>query len=356
MNTVSESNKPMRVLITGGAGFFGLHMANKLANQGHHVELLDIAVFNTEEYPHGVKFHTGDVRDVRLLYRILEGMDAVIHAAAALPLWKAEDIFSTNREGTLRVLEAARQRNVARFVMISSTAVYGVPEKHPILEDDPRVGVGPYGISKIQAEQICERYREMGMHVTIIRPKTFIGVGRLGVFQILFDWVHNGNRIPMIGSGKNRYQLLEVEDLTDAVVLALTGPARAANDTFNVGARRFNTVREDMQALCDEAGNGARVLPTPAGPVKFALKVFNVLGLSPLYPWVYATADKDSFVSTEKIEKALGWNPAYSNAEALIRSYQWYLEHYREVEGASGVTHRVAWDQGILRVFRRILS
>jgi len=87
-----------------------------------------------------------------------------------------------------------------------------------------------------------------------------------------------------------------------------------------------------------------------------ALRVFEALHLSPLYPWVYATADKDSFVTTEKIEKALGWKAQFSNAEALIRSYQWYLEHYREIdEGVSGVTHRVAWDQGILRFFRRFL-
>jgi hypothetical protein len=199
-------------------------------------------------------------------------------------------------------------------------------------------------------------HREMGQHVAIIRPKTFIGTGRLGVFQILFDWVHNGNRIPIIGSGNNRYQLLEVEDLVDAVILALTAPAEAANETFNVGAKRFDTVKRDVQALCDFAGNGARVLPTPGGLVKGALRVFEMLKLSPLYAWVYATADKDSFVSTEKIEQALGWQPRYSNAEALIRSYKWYLEHFREVEGSSGVTHRVAWNQGILRVFRRLLS
>lgn len=346
----------MRVLITGGAGFFGFHMAHKLAAHGHQMVLLDIADFYKEEYPDGATFQTGDVRDVKLLYRLMDGVDAVVHAAAALPLWKPAEIMSVNIDGTRMVLEAARQRAIARVVYISSTAVYGVPEKHPIEERDPLVGVGPYGISKIEAEHICDRYRAMGQHVTIIRPKTFIGTARLGVFQILFDWVHNGNRIPIIGSGNNHYQLLEVEDLADAVLLALTGPAEAANDTFNVGAKRFDTVKRDVQALCDYAGSGARVLPTPSGPVKAALRLFNELRLSPLYPWVYATADKDSFVSTAKIERALGWEPHYSNAEALIRSYQWYLEHMHEVEGSSGVTHRVAWDQGILRVFRRMLA
>jgi nucleoside-diphosphate-sugar epimerase len=346
----------MHILITGGAGFLGLHLAHKLAEQGHTLTLLDVGKFYSEEYPGGVNMHTGDVRDVKLLYHLMHNVDGVIHAAAALPLWKPHQIFATNVDGTRMVLEAARQRNVPRLVYISSTAVYGVPEKHPIEEHDPMVGVGPYGESKIKAEQICERYREMGCHVCIIRPKTFIGTGRLGVFQILFDWVHNGNRIPIIGSGNNRYQLLEVEDLVDAVILALNGPADASNDTFNVGASRFGTVREDVQALCDYAGNGARVLPTPSGPVKGALRLFEAMNLSPLYAWVYATADKDSFVSTEKIERALGWQPRYSNAEALIRSYQWYLEHYHEIEGVSGITHRVAWDQGILRVFRRILA
>ncbi|NJP04637.1 MAG: NAD(P)-dependent oxidoreductase [Chloroflexaceae bacterium] len=345
----------MRILITGGAGFLGLHLAGQLARQGHQLVLLDIQDFVEDEYPEGVRCYRGDVRDVRLLYQLMEGVDAIVHAAAALPLWKAEEILSVNIDGTRMVMEAARQRGVARVVFISSTAVYGVPEKHPIEETDPLVGVGPYGISKITAERICERYREMGQQVTIIRPKTFVGTARLGVFQILFDWVRHGKRIPIIGSGRNRYQLLEVQDLVSAVALALTEPTEAANDTFNVGATHFQTVREDVQALCDFAGSGARVLSTPAGPIKAALRLFEAMKVSPLYPWVYATADKDSFVSVEKIQHALGWQPQFSNAEALIHSYRWYLDHYQEIEGVSGVTHRVAWDQGILGVFRRVL-
>lgn len=344
----------MHILITGGAGFLGLHLALKLSEQGHQLTLLDMSPIESDEYPGGIKSYTGDVRDVKLLYHLMHGVDAVVHAAAALPLWKPSDIFSTNVDGTQMVLEAARQQGVARFVFISSTAVYGVPEKHPIEENDPMVGVGPYGISKIQAEHICERYRAMGQHVCVLRPKTFIGTARLGVFQILYDWVHHGSRIPVIGPGTNRYQLLEVDDLVDAVSLALTASESASNATFNVGATRFQTVREDVQALCDYAGSGARVLGTPAAPIKTALRLFESLNLSPLYAWVYATADKDSFVSTERIQQALGWQPRYSNAEALIRSYQWYLEHLEEIQGVHGITHRVAWDQGILRVFRQV--
>ncbi|WP_448594476.1 NAD-dependent epimerase/dehydratase family protein [Thermoflexus hugenholtzii] len=345
----------MRVLITGGAGFFGFHMANKLIQHGHEVRLLDIADYIEEDYIGPVEFHKGDVRDRKAVDRVMRGVDAVIHAAAALPLWPRREIFSVNVEGTQTVLESAQAHGVPRVVFISSTAVYGIPRKHPIREDDPLQGVGPYGESKIHAERICQSFRERGLTVTVIRPKTFIGPGRLGVFQILFDWVERGKPIPIIGSGRNRYQLLDVDDLTEAIVLALTVPAEQANDTFNIGAERFGTVREDVQALCDHAGTGARVWPLPARPVKAALALFEALHLSPLYRWVYGTADKDSFVAIDRAKAKLGWRPRYSNAESLIRTYEWYRVHQAELAGKVGVTHRVAWDQGILRVIRDLL-
>jgi nucleoside-diphosphate-sugar epimerase len=344
-------------LITGGAGFLGYHLAYGIADRAANLTLVDVAPFVSQEYPNGCEFVQADVREAAAINQALasDRYDVMIHGAAALPLWKREDIYAVNVDGTRNVLEAALAHGVKRAVFISSTAVYGVPKKHPIEEGDPLVGVGPYGESKILAERVCEEYRSKGLCVAIIRPKTFIGTGRLGVFAILYDWVRSGVRIPVIGSGTNRYQLLEVEDLVEAVWLACTAPAEKANDTFNVGAKRFGTVQEDVGALCEYAGSGARVMSTPAWLVKVLLRFFEILKLSPLYKWVYGTADRDSFVSTEKIEETLGWSPRYSNAEALIRSYEWYLDHYAEVEQAVGITHRVAWKQGVLRLFKRLL-
>jgi nucleoside-diphosphate-sugar epimerase len=295
------------------------------------------------------------VRDQEALERIFQGADVVIAGAAALPLWPARDIYTINITGTVNTLRAARKNNVDRVVYISSTAVYGVPDHHPLYETDDLIGVGPYGKSKIRAEEMCVVAREKGMVVPVIRPKTFIGTGRLGVFQILYDWVESGKRIPVLGDGTNRYQLLEVEDLVNAIYLAATCPADKANETFNVGAREFRTVAEDVGAMCEYAGTGARVMTTPAGIIKPALALFEALKLSPLYKWVYGTADKDSFVSTDKIEQSLGWQPEYSNAQALIRSYQWYLDHKHELETGTGVTHRIAWDQGILKLFKKFM-
>ena len=220
---------------------------------------------------------------------------------------------------------------------------------------DEMVGVGPYGTTKILGENICREFREKGLCVPIIRPKTFIGTGRLGVFQILYDWVENGKRIPIIGNGRNKYQLLEVGDLVEAIYLMLVEDSKKVNDVFNVGAKEYYTVNHDVGKLCKNAKNGARVFRTPPKILKFFLKIFERLGISPLYEWVYGTADKDSFVSTDKIQK-LGWNPKYSNSEALIRSYNWYLENKVDADAkGTGVTHRVAWSQGILGFAKKFM-
>jgi nucleoside-diphosphate-sugar epimerase len=344
----------MRLAITGGAGFLGLHLCSNLAPKLEDVLVLDIAPIDPQEYPQNVRYENVDVRDLPRLRKALTGMDAVIHATAALPLWKDADIFSTNVDGTRNTLQAAVDNRIPRVVFVSSTAVYGVPEKHPIYEDDPLVGVGAYGESKIQAEKICAEYRAQGLCVPVVRPKTFIGPARLGVFQILYDWVQCGKHIPMIGNANNRYQLLEVDDLVQAIDLMLTLPNDRVNDVFNVGAVEFGTVRQSLGALCQYAASGSQILPVPSWLVKPVLGLFWRLHVSPLYPWVYATADKDSFVSSEKAQSQLGWKPRYSNAEALIRSYQWYLDHAGEI-AHEGVTHRVAWKQGILALVKRFM-
>ncbi len=345
-------------LITGGAGFLGFHLSNAFASRVGKILALDIAPFDPREFPKGTSFLPIDTRDKSGIERIFKEnpVDVVIHAAAALPLAKKQVIHAVNVGGTRNILEAARAGGTRRVVFIGSTAVYGVPDKHPLFEDDPLIGVGSYGKTKIEGERLCGEYRERGLCVPVLRPKTFVGTGRLGVFQILYDWVESGCRIPMIGSGRNRYQLLEVDDLVEAIYLCGTAEERLVNDTFNVGAREFKTVQEDLEALCTMAQSGARPMATAAWMVKPALALFEGLGLSPLYKWVYGTADKDSFVSTEKIVQKLGWKPQYSNAQALIRSYQSYLENKAESDSATGLTHRVAWSQGILKFFKWALK
>jgi nucleoside-diphosphate-sugar epimerase len=238
---------------------------------------------------------------------------------------------------------------VPRVVHISSTAVYGIPDHHPLYEDDRLEGVGPYGEAKIAAERLCLDAREAGLCVPILRPKSFVGPERLGVFALLYDFARTGHHFPIIGSGKNRYQLLDVADLCDTIYAAATLDKDVANDTFNVGAAEFRTLREDFQAVLDEAGHGKKVVPLPiVTPMIWTLRALEAVHLSPLYKWVYETVAKDSFVSIEKAQRALGFAPKYSTAEALVRNYRWYVANLGQFEGASGVSHRVPWKQGAL--------
>jgi nucleoside-diphosphate-sugar epimerase len=124
------------------------------------------------------------------------------------------------------------------------------------------------------------------------------------------------------------------------------------NDTFNIGAKEFGTPRSDFQAVLDVAGHGKRIIAIPEGPAIFVLRLLESVGLSPLYKWVYETFGKESFVSIEKAERVLGYAPQYSNQQALIRNYEWYLTNLEKIEKQSGLSHRVPWKQGILKLVK----
>lgn len=339
----------MTFFITGGAGFLGISLVRHLLERGHSVISYDIAPF---EYPERGRIAEvrGDIRDYESLKAAMAGADIVVHTAAALPLYSAEDIRSTDIDGTRNVLRAAKEQGVKRMIHVSSTAVYGIPDHHPLREDDTLDGVGEYGKAKIAAEELCLQFRNEGMCVPIVRPKSFIGPERLGVFALFYDWAADGHGFPMIGWGNNRYQLLDVEDLCDAIYLCATLPEGQVNDTFNIGAKEFTTMKEDYQAVLDRAGFGKKIKGFPAAPMIWTLRVLEALNLSPLYKWVYETASKDSFVSIEKAERQLGYSPKFSNKEALVRNYEWYLAHRADFAHASGVSHRVPWKQGALSI------
>jgi nucleoside-diphosphate-sugar epimerase len=342
----------MKIYITGISGFLSINLVRYLLERGYdQLSGIDLVDFDYPERDR-IEFLQGDIRSAEDVRNSMAGADIVIHTAAALPLYTPEEIYSTDVEGTRRLLQQAQEYGVQRFIHISSTAVYGVPDHHPLYEFDPMVGVGPYGMAKIQAEQECEAFRQKGMCVPILRPKSFVGPERLGVFAIFYEWASEGKNFPMIGSGDNRYQLLDVEDLCAAILACMTLDENRVNDTFNIGAAEYTTMKQDYQAVLDEAGFGKRIVPFPAGPVILVLKGLEALKLSPLYPWIYETASKDSFVSIDKAQQVLGFQPQYSNQQAMLRNYRWYLAHKDKLTGGSGVTHRVPWKQSALKLVK----
>jgi nucleoside-diphosphate-sugar epimerase len=338
-----------RVVVTGGAGVLGGSLAGHLAGTGHDVVSVDLREPAGAE--NGWRHHTGDIRDGELMARLMAGADAVVHCAGALPSYPAEQIRDVIAGGTKSVLGAARQAGVGRVVHISSTAVYGLPKLVPTPEDHPRQPVDVYGHAKTAAELAAERLRADGMCVTIVRPKTFLGPGRLGLFAMLFEWADEGRGFPVLGDGRVRIQMLAIEDLVAGVAGVLSAPEDAANDTYNFAAAEFATLREDFQAVLDAAGHGRRVVSLPAGPAVGVLRLLERTRLSPVYGRLVSKLLADSYVSIEKARERLGFRPRLSNRDAILRTYSWWRENRANgAAGRRGRTSHDAWRQGALSV------
>ncbi|MGW4161707.1 NAD-dependent epimerase/dehydratase family protein [Streptomyces sp. NPDC004788] len=342
-----------RAVVTGGAGMLGSTLVRRLLADGHQVHCVDLRAPGTahENLTHTVS----DVRDEVTMKRVTDGADVVVHCAAALPSYPADTIRSVIVGGTEAVLGAAAANAVPRVVHISSTAVYGLPKVVPTPEEYPREPVDTYSAAKAEAEEVAERFRGGDMCVPILRPKTFLGPGRMGLFAMLFEWAEEGRNFPVLGRGDVRIQMFDVDDLVDAVVTAMHAPAERADDTFNLGATDFGTLREDFQAVLDAAGHGKRVRSLPARPALAALSLLQRSGLSPVYGRLLHKLLDDSFVSTDKARDVLGFRPRHSNQDAILRTYAWWREQQaqarqstRPAKKSEGVTSVEPWRQGAL--------
>lgn len=341
-----------RVLITGGSGFLGCHLARKLLQLQYKVTLLDIAPLDAKDLVGKVQIVRADIRNKKKISEVIRGYDYLVHAAAALPILRSKGIiFSINVDGTRNVLEACKENKVKRVIFISTTAVYGVPKQLPETEASPITPIGYYGQSKVLAEQICKEFIKQGLSITIFRPKTFLGTERLGVFALWFEAIYTGKRVFILGSGKNKYQLLAVSDLVNVIAKALTSSVE--NEVFNVGAKEFSTWRKDLGAVIKHDRSTAKITSIPVFPSEWILAVLETLHLSPLAAWHYKTIHVPSYVSTAKVEKMLHWTPKKSNVDLLLESYIWYKNNRKQILAKKGNTHRVGWNFQLLNLFRR---
>ncbi|MEN9407221.1 MAG: hypothetical protein RLZZ455_437 [Candidatus Parcubacteria bacterium] len=341
------------VLITGGVGFLGVHLARMFLKENFSVTLLDIAPLDAKDLINKVTVIKADIRDKNKLTKALHRQTYVVHAAAALPIQRTrEAIYSTNIDGTRNVLEAALENKVKRLVFISSTAVYGVPKHLPETETAPIDPIGYYGASKIEGEKLCLEFQKKGLEVNILRPKSFLGPERLGVFELWFEAIYTGRRVFILGKGNNKYQLLAVSDVAKGVLKALT--AKASGEVFNIGAKRYGTWREDLGYVIRKQHSSSKITSIPTLPAQLALMLLEWLNLSPLSAWHYKTMPVPSYVSTEKAEKILGWRAQKSNQELLTESYEWYKLHRKDVINKVGKTHRVGWNFKLLNLISRL--
>ena len=268
-------------LVTGGSGYFGSLLVQRLLAAGHHVRVLDLN--DVDDRPSSVEFVRGDIRNPQTVARAVDGVDVVFNNVAQVPLAKDEELLRTvNVDGTMLLLSACRAAGVSKVVHTSSSAVFGVPRTNPVLPSTVPSPVEAYGHAKLAAEWACLDAVRNGLDVTIVRPRTILGHGRLGIFGILFDWVADGADIFVLGDGSNRYQFVHADDLADVCLLA---GLKAGPDVFNAGTDRFGTMRQSLEALCAHAGTGSKVRSLPAGPAALGMKAAAGLHVAPFAPY-----------------------------------------------------------------------
>jgi len=341
------------VLITGGVGFLGVHLSRKFLKEGWEVTLFDLAPLDAKDILNKVTLVQGDIRRPANVEKAFTGVTHVVHAAAALPIQRTKQkIFSVNVEGTRNVLAAAHNHNVKRLVFISTTAVYGVPKHLPETEESPLDPIGYYGESKVAAENLCSEYMQKGLSINILRPKTFLGPERLGVFSLWFEAIYSGHRIFILGKGNNKYQLLAVSDVADAVYKATT--SEVGGEIFNIGAKEFQTWRKDLKFVIKSDKSQSKITGLPVLPTQLILQGLELLRLSPLAAWHYKTMPVPSYVSIEKAERILAWHPKKSNRDLLLESYLWYKRHRNKIQNRTGDTHRVSWNFRILNLVSKL--
>ncbi|MCP3999430.1 MAG: NAD-dependent epimerase/dehydratase family protein [Gammaproteobacteria bacterium] len=339
-------------VVTGGSGYFGNLLVAQLLDRGERVRVFDI--LDADDRLPEVEFLQGDIRDKRAVANAVQGADIVHHNVAMVPLAKDKGAFwSVNSNGTLNLLEACHSNKIKKVVYTSSSAVFGVPEQLPIDEYVTPRPAEAYGKAKLAGEEMCWRFANEGLDVSIIRPRTIMGHGRLGIMQMLFDWIREGRNVPVFDGGHNKYQFVHADDLAAACILSSERPEPRV---YNIGADCFGTMRETLQALVNHAQTGSRVKSVPSAPAVAAMKLTSAIGLSPLGAYHSLMYGQDMYFDGTRAHEELGWSARYSNEQMFCESYDWYLKHRDEVLAQKDASHhRSAVKQGVLNLFSRIL-
>lgn len=345
----------MKHFITGGSGFFGLHLIDRLLREKQDIVVYDLAELDGEYRERGVQYVQGNILDKQKLQEAMKGCDVIHHNAAVLPVSRSGKAFRTvNVDGTRNVLEAARANGVRKVLFVSTSSVYGTKTVLPVTEETELHPLGAYGWSKYEAEQVVKDVRNThDLDISIVRPRTIIGTGRMGIFGILFDWIEHGKRIYIIGRGDNLYQFLSAPDLAEGCWLIASKPCR--NEDFIFGASEYGTVKHDLEALIRHAGTASKVQSTNAFIVRNILRIVDWMKISPLVDWHYKTPHKPFYFDSTKAKTMLGWEPKRGNVSMLTETYDWYMENREKLnKQKKGTTHRKTVKQGVLKLLRAI--
>ncbi|QKG85680.1 SDR family oxidoreductase [Kroppenstedtia pulmonis] len=309
----------MKVLVTGGAGFIGSHIVERLLVQGHQVVVVDnLTTGNETHLSSKVSFYRLNIQDEALMdVFAAEKPDAVIHQAGQSsmprsmedPIWDAE----TNIIGTIRLLEGARRYGVKKMVYASSAAVYGNPQYLPIDESHPTAPLSPYGISKWTPEMYLRNYGELyGLSWTVLRYANVYGTrqvshGEGAVISIFIDQLLKGEPLTIDGDGEQTRDYIYVEDVARANIAALV---HGDGEILNIGTGQSTSINQLIQAFESILGRTVK-------------KVYGASRPGDI---------RDSYFDNNRAIQMLDWRPSVLLQDGLKRTY----EYYRGIHAKNG--------------------
>ena len=309
----------MNCIVTGGSGYLGSALINHLLSKSLNIKNFDKV--NNKNI--NVQFEKGDITNLERLLEVTKNIDIIYHCVAKVPITKnKKDFKSVNLTGTENILKAALHNKVKKVIYISSSAVFGIPKKTPILEDDERKPIEAYGTSKKDGEDLCFKYMEQGLDITIIRPRTILGSDRLGIFSILFDWISENKNVPVMNNGQNLYQFIDIRDLNEAIYKS---SLLKGSNVFNIGAEKFSTIFNILSSCIVNANSKSKIKNIDNN---FLFKMANIISktnLIPLQDYHFKVYGKSVFFDITKSKTVLNWSPKFSNNESIINSYQNFI-------------------------------
>jgi UDP-glucose 4-epimerase len=316
----------MKVLLTGGTGFFGSILKKYWSEKDIQYINFDIFI-DPADSKKGIMFQ-GDLckpENIQECFQRHGPFDAVVHVAAQLAhnVQSKELLWESNVTGTQNIVEASSAQRIPKFIFTSTNCLWGAPLNRPVREDDPPKPIETYGFSKWEAEKILKKYQDR-MNVIIFRSPTIIEAGRLGLLALLFDFIYENRRIPVVGSDRKPYQFIDANDYAKAITSALN--SYQSSGLFNVGSDHSTSLGESFQYVIDRARSTSKLYHVPKAPTVLVLKLLHKLHLSPLGPYHYRMIAEEFVFDTARIKKELQWFPTKTNGEMLFAAYEFYKE------------------------------
>ena len=306
------------VLVTGGSGFIGSHIVDRLLKEGINVRVFDnLSTGDKKNISHhknkkGFQFIQGDIRNVNQVKKAIKGIDAVVHQAALVSVTRSveDPIISNdiNVKGTVNLLKASTDANVKRFVFASSCAVYGDAKILPNKEDSLPKPLSPYAVDKLAAENYATVFNKIyGLQTISLRYYNVYGPRQKygpysGVISIFINCILQNKAFTIFGDGEQQRDFVNINDVIEANIFALT-KKEAVGNVFNVGTARPTTINK-IADIIKKITHKKLVKSVHAKPKQGDIK--------------------QSYADITKIQKSLGYNPNVQIEDGLNELIQWY--------------------------------